>query len=157
MRAICIAVGASAVLALSACQTTSTSSSKAQWEAEQHKDAANLYLGREAVRAYLRNDIPCNLDDPDAISAQNYLSLLSSREDELYRIKAWNSHSRLHSMKMELQFALADAAKAKRCFGLADELYRKVITVYTGSSYAAERERARIGIDDIREEKRNTR
>jgi len=52
--------------------------------------------------------------------------------------------------RWEVQFGLADAAKSKRCLDLADGLYRELINVYVGSAYSGIRDRARLGIDDVR-------
>lgn len=45
---------------------------------------------------------------------------------------------------------LADAYLLGGCFKEANIIYRDVIHTYTGSSYAAFRERAAIGVDDVR-------
>jgi hypothetical protein len=50
---------------------------------------------------------------------------------------------------LDLQFRLVEA-KAKRCLNLADVLYRDVTATLVGSSYAAYRKRARIGVGDVR-------
>ena len=50
---------------------------------------------------------------------------------------------------LNLQFRLVEA-KAKRCLNLADVLYRNVTATLVGSSYAAYRKRARIGVGDVR-------
>ncbi len=42
------------------------------------------------------------------------------------------------------------AAKAKGCLDLAEVLYRDVTATFVGSSYAAYRKRARIGVGDVR-------
>ncbi len=52
--------------------------------------------------------------------------------------------------RWEVQFGLADAAKSKGCLDLADGLYRELVTVYVGSAYSGVRDRARLGIDDVR-------
>jgi hypothetical protein len=45
---------------------------------------------------------------------------------------------------------LADAAASHGCPKLADQVYREVIKTYIGSDYAAQRQRAQIGIEDVR-------
>jgi hypothetical protein len=44
----------------------------------------------------------------------------------------------------------ADLAKKKGCYNFADAEYRKVIQTFIGLGYAAHRQRAQIGLDDIR-------
>jgi hypothetical protein len=45
---------------------------------------------------------------------------------------------------------LADVLTAKECFDVARELYLSVIDDFPGSVFAAARQRAQIGIDDLR-------
>ncbi|MER2520222.1 MAG: hypothetical protein ABTQ34_05985 [Bdellovibrionales bacterium] len=54
------------------------------------------------------------------------------------------------NMALEAIFELADLAKERRCYKDADKLYRHVIERYVGVYYSGFRDRARIGIDDIR-------
>lgn len=49
-----------------------------------------------------------------------------------------------------LVFALADGALKFGCLDTADQTYRRVITYYVGSAYAGIRDRAKLGIDDVR-------
>jgi hypothetical protein len=46
---------------------------------------------------------------------------------------------------------VADAARQHRCTKVARDLYDTVIATYTGSAYAALRQRAQIGIEDLRQ------
>ncbi len=46
---------------------------------------------------------------------------------------------------------VADAARDHGCKQVARRLYDTVIATYTGSAYAALRQRAQIGIDDLRQ------
>lgn len=48
----------------------------------------------------------------------------------------------------------ADTALKKKCLDLADRQYRHIIDIYTGAAYGGVRDRARIGLDDIREARR---
>lgn len=49
-----------------------------------------------------------------------------------------------------LAFALGDAAIAKGSLNLADRVYRRLVEFYVGSAYTGIRDRARLGIDDVR-------
>jgi len=49
---------------------------------------------------------------------------------------------------------VADAAKRKGCAEQARALYDLIVEVYVGSGYAGVRQRAQIGIDDLRAAKR---
>lgn len=49
-----------------------------------------------------------------------------------------------------MNFEIADSALKNGCLDFADKAYREIIVIYIGTAYAAYRDRARIGIDDIR-------
>ena len=46
---------------------------------------------------------------------------------------------------------VADAARQHQCKEVARDLYETVIATYVGAAYAALRQRAQIGIDDLRQ------
>jgi hypothetical protein len=46
---------------------------------------------------------------------------------------------------------VADAARQHHCKEVARNLYDTVIATYIGAAYAALRQRAQIGIDDLRQ------
>lgn len=50
----------------------------------------------------------------------------------------------------DTHFRLADGLLKRRCLDGADLLYRDILTRFSGSSYEALRERAKVGIDDVR-------
>jgi hypothetical protein len=45
---------------------------------------------------------------------------------------------------------IADSARKRGCLDFADGVYRYVISTFIGAGYAAHRQRAQIGLDDIR-------
>lgn len=76
---------------------------------------------------------------------------LSGRESYFYSLKLWSGLRRVQEMKWDVQFSLADVAKEKKCYDLADKHYRDIISTYSGNAYSGIRDRARLGIDDIKE------
>ena len=50
----------------------------------------------------------------------------------------------------DLSFRYADAALHKGCLDQADRVYRDLIHFYVGGAYSGIRDRARVGIDDVR-------
>jgi hypothetical protein len=63
----------------------------------------------------------------------------------------------LESFQLDMQqriarsmLKMAEAAAAKHCNKTARQTYLEVIDTFTGSGYTAERQRAQIGIDDLR-------
>lgn len=55
----------------------------------------------------------------------------------------------------EIAFSFADKARGKGCLDIADQQYRELIDMYVGSAYSGIRDRAKIGIDDVREARRD--
>ena len=45
---------------------------------------------------------------------------------------------------------IADFALKRHCLDIADKYYRKIVVIFTGSTHAAVRQRAQIGVDDVR-------
>lgn len=51
---------------------------------------------------------------------------------------------------VEARFTLADALLEASCLDAADKIYRGTVSTFTGSRFEAARQRALIGIDDVR-------
>lgn len=51
------------------------------------------------------------------------------------------------------RFEIADTALRLGCLEIADANYRYILAKYVGSAYAGQRDRAKIGIDDVRQQK----
>lgn len=81
---------------------------------------------------------------------------LASDKWESYSIQYFNyvhgDRSAVEEVSKSLsgRLTLADAALKANCLDMADEIYREVISTYTGSRFAAFRERAKLGVDDVR-------
>lgn len=57
----------------------------------------------------------------------------------------------LRASILSLKFSLADGAKLKECLGVAQQEYLSIVTYYDGPGEGGIRDRAKIGIDDVRE------
>jgi hypothetical protein len=71
-----------------------------------------------------------------------------SSEDTL--VKAAGAHTKALYENAELTLEVADAAADAGCPEQARALYREVIRTFTGSGYAAHRQRAEIGLAELR-------
>ena len=49
-----------------------------------------------------------------------------------------------------LSFAFADEALARGCLDEADRVYRQLMSFYVGAAYSGVRDRARLGVEDVR-------
>ena len=56
----------------------------------------------------------------------------------------------------DLSFKYADSALSKSCLDEAEAAYKSIINFYVGGFYAGIRDRARVGLDDVREARRAT-
>lgn len=69
------------------------------------------------------------------------------------------SHNPLYTRKIKLQhqnlsFEFADSALKKGCLDDANIVYRDIVNMYVGQAYGGIRDRARLGIDDVRAAKK---
>jgi hypothetical protein len=64
----------------------------------------------------------------------------------------WHFSSRNQSLSflLKMLFKVADEALVNKCSIVADKYYRLIVTVFKEPKYAADRQRAQIGIDDAR-------
>ena len=84
--------------------------------------------------------------NPLTTSNQKYqaaLSLIDAREVNNFYIEALP----------KTMFYAADTALRFKCFSIADGFYRDIVATFVGGSYAAIRQRANIGIEDVRRSK----
>jgi hypothetical protein len=100
-------------------------------------------LTRAPLRGFMREDPPncasTNLQKARGMALVN-LSLLRPEThsfDTVFQSGTW-------------LLEVADAARVHGCKNVARGLYDTVIATFVGSGYSALRERARIGIDDLR-------
>lgn len=97
-----------------------------------------------------------------AMRVNETVAELKKQADLLHRVSTGSSiptlldkANRSKDHHTEIAFSFADKAKNKRCLDIADQQYRDLIDMYVGSAYSGIRDRAKIGIDDVREARRN--
>jgi hypothetical protein len=85
--------------------------------------------------------------------AKNEFNLYQQIRDTSYleKSKAHMSAALAQLRKnLDERFEMADAALSAGCLTLADDGYRDIIKTHTGEADQAARDRAKIGIDDVR-------
>ena len=97
-------------------------------------------------------------------NAANAIGSMEALSDEVWRQyqsrENYSQEADLSSFNTAMNYAaqtnfkIADLALKQGCLDIADERYRHVVTRYTGTAYAAFRDRARIGIDDVRDRRK---
>lgn len=111
-----------------------------------------------AIDAALAPGVGCN--DPKVDSAIDGLATLRAHLDSLDMSTVYVTPSALAGAEagyLTLRLTLADRAKAKGCLDLADQQYRSVVAAYSGSrQWAGYWERARMGVEDVRDARRAT-
>lgn len=57
---------------------------------------------------------------------------------------------------MEMMFGLADLALKKNQLDITDEYYRQIIIYFSGPAVGGIRDRAKLGVEDVRAARRNS-
>ena len=104
------------------------------------EEAAAYQSGIEAVIRFLQ-DKSETCAGPDVSIAQGSIDRLAEAPQIPNYVRD----------RIQVIFALADAAKMKKCYDLADEGYHQIINTYIGLAYAGYRDRAKVALDDIRD------
>lgn len=128
-------------------------------EATEDEAAANRRRPYDKAMAALEEFKASSGRCDDSLLAAMKASLANLEED----VSSWHSMAKGSSLGFmrqyaqqakdrhtEAAFAIADETLAHHCLDVADAVYRGLIDFYVGSSYSGMRERARIGIDDVR-------
>lgn len=116
---------------------------------EAARNRARPYLDGVAALELFRASTDCeNLHSHDVLDRiaklREDVSLFHSvRSFPQYEQEARDRHT-------ELSFAFADEALRHGCLDTADAVYRDVFTFYVGATYAGIRDRAKLGIEDVR-------
>ena len=104
--------------------------------------------GLEALQTYQANG-----DCATAASAkvEAMIDKLKTQISWFRRMKTVAAYEReARDRHTDLAFRYADTALSKNCLDEADRAYRDLIHFYVGGAYGGIRDRARIGIDDVR-------
>lgn len=91
---------------------------------------------------------------PDCNSPNLQLAVLSAREVENVADQRSETLVEYNQDSASLDLEIADVALAAGCLDVAEDMYRHVITRYIGFAYSAYRQRAQIGIEDVRTQRR---
>ena len=104
--------------------------------------------GLEALQTYQANG-ECATAAAAKIEAM--IDKLKAQTTTFHRLSTLASYEReARERHTALAFSYADAALHKNCLDQADRVYRDLIHFYVGGAYGGIRDRARVGIDDVR-------
>lgn len=118
--------------------------------ASQRANERMASLLREPLTTF-ENEKPISCSSPNLEMAVSGIYTAESALDE--KAQAAGSPPDVEMTKPELGaiFEAADTATRHRCFNTAEKLYKHVLERYIGWAYTAYRERAKVGLDDVRE------
>ena len=112
----------------------------------------------EGMAALSRFTAASDCTNTDASAVKANIAKLLDDVSEYYRIGYFGyRYQRDRGYHTSLTFGFADAALAKGCLDDADKMYRSLISLYVGAAYSGIRDRAKLGIDDVRIAKRAVR
>lgn len=112
--------------------------------------------GMESLEVYM-SETEC--DTKSANTIKRHISNLETQ------IKTWDSLKSIDyiykrraeaskNQHRELAFGFADESLKRECLDNADTTYRSLVNFYIGGAYVGIRDRAKIGIDDVRSAKK---
>ena len=113
------------------------------------KSRAQPYLDGMAALERYRSSTEVENDDSRTVQAK-----IAELEEDAGLVPSGGSLQQFaHEARQrhtDLAFAFAEEALRKRALDAADRTYRRLVEFYVGNVYSGIRERARIGIDDVR-------
>lgn len=106
---------------------------------------------KEGLSLLAKLDATCQTKEIDLRVDSLRTSFVNTRnlERELGEPELINSDE-YRQFHTDLSFRLADKALALGCLDTADSTYRGLIEFYVGNAYQGIRDRAKVGIDDVR-------
>jgi hypothetical protein len=145
MRKLAFLFGA--VLALSACG----SGSKGSGPGEPLDDPFAYETGFFAVRQFSTPAEGCT--GSAAVRVRGSLDDMAQQEEGFRNSNQFELWETRRRQRLNLLFGFADAARQKRCFALAEELYQRIVTDYYQPRHAASRNRAVNALAELRAER----
>jgi len=119
----------------------------------------------EAIEQFKTTD-PVDCNSSSMLVADNRTSNIESDASDLYsvlvgggrysnvqKIASSEALDILNPLAIKGRFLMADSYLALGCLDQADETYRGIQTRYSGSSFASVRERALLGVTDVRSQR----
>lgn len=104
--------------------------------------------GMAALEQYRASE---GCDNPHAKEVRAKIAELEESLSLFHRVQSFPQYEReARDRHTTLSFAFADEALRRGCLDDADGVYRNLVAFYTGGAYAGIRDRAKLGIDDVR-------
>jgi len=118
-------------------------------EAETAKNRARPYADGLAALEQFRTSTGC--DDPHAQEVLDCIADLRKDVELFHTVGSFPQYEReQRDRHTGLAFAFADEALKRDCLDAADRVYRDIFSFYVGATWSGIRDRAKLGIEDVR-------
>ncbi|MCI0365521.1 MAG: hypothetical protein L0Y44_16725 [Phycisphaerales bacterium] len=118
--------------------------------AEANENDARRYRDASEALEKWQADGGCSGPAHDAIVAKmNELEGNAARWNRVASSLPWQART-ARERHTEIAFRFADVSLKRGCLDEADRTYRRLVEFYIGAAYSGIRDRARLGIDDVR-------
>ncbi len=140
----------SALLLVALCAIAPSAHAQAQTEQEAARNRARPYIeGKVALEHLVASQA---WDVESARTVELKINEIKGMLSDFNQFPSFRAYAKAAcDQYTDLAFTYADNALKRREFDTADRAYRDIISLLVGSSYSGIRERAKIGLDDIRE------
>jgi hypothetical protein len=110
--------------------------------------------GMQALERYRASE---GCDNPHRQVVLEKIAELEKSLSLFHQVRSFPEYEReARDRHTQLSFAFADEALRRGCLDDADQVYRNLVAFYTGNVYAGIRDRAKLGIDDVRARRTTT-
>lgn len=149
------------IFVITGCPSNSTpkpSTEKYKGVTEEQAAENRIRPYRDGMKALNEYKIETGCDTKNVSTIKSYISNLENQVTTWSKLKFFDDlRERAEVTKgwhTELAFGFADESLKKECLDNADTTYRSLVNFYIGGAYVGVRDRAKIGIDDVRSAKR---
>ena len=152
-----------AVVAVAGCATGPRQPSKTEMAV--HASRSSYSAALSGIERFVTTD-PVDCNSSSMMAASNSLSNIEAKASSFYSVlsgggrysyvqkqNASEALDVLNPMAIKGRFLMADSYLALGCLDQADATYRDIQIRYSGSSFASVRERALLGVADVRSQR----
>ena len=117
---------------------------------EQEAAASRAQPYKDGLRALQTYQASRECATAAAAEVEAMIGELKTMTSQFHTVGMASLERKARDRHTDLSFRYADAALHQNCLDQADRVYRDLIHFYVGGAYSGIRDRARVGIDDVR-------
>lgn len=137
-----------ALLALASCAGIWSTPRSGPTAEQAAQNRARPYL--EGMAALERYCASTDMENEHSRTVQSKIAELEVATSQFSVVRMHDYELEVRERHTSLGFAFAEEAMRKGALDSADRVYRRMVEFYVGNAYSGIRDRARIGIDDLR-------